>query len=154
MKEQNKEIFRLMVLIAAAITVVGMVLLALRGERIAEKLLLPLVLLFVNGIFGLGVYAGINHPEWNVKYGLRRKEGRLRFARIMRTEDPEGLRYRYYGMVLPLFAALMAICLSAAPINGDYPPWATAANIVLAVAIVALMSVAEYRLKEYNTYDN
>lgn len=150
--ESNKAFFRLMAIIAAIITVAGMVVLAFRGEDLGQKLLAPLILLFGNGILGLGLYAGIEHPEWNVKYGLTRQGGRLRMRRIAHTADPEGLRWRGYGMVLPIFALLMTVILATGHADGELPRWGVIAVSVLAVAIGSIFVITEYRLKGGNTY--
>lgn len=151
--EDNKAFFRLMAVIAAVITVMGMAVLVLTGENLAQKLTTPLILLFCNGILGLGLYAGIEHPEWNVRYGLTRQEGHLRMRRIARTSDPEGLRWRGYGIVLPIFALMMALILIAGHHNGkDLPLWTTIVVSVLAVAMGCILVIIEYRLKDGNTY--
>ncbi|MCQ2296384.1 MAG: hypothetical protein MJZ45_03165 [Bacteroidales bacterium] len=150
--EDNKAFFRLMAVIAAVITVMGMAVLVLTGENLTQKLTTPLILLFCNGILGLGLYAGIEHPEWNVRYGLTRQDGRLRMRRILRASDPEGLRWRGYGLVMPIFALLMAVILISGHDSRDLPLWATIIVSVLAVAMGCILVIIEYRLKDGNTY--
>ena len=152
--ENNKAFFRLMAVIAAAITVAGMVALALTGENLAQKLTTPFVLLLCNGLYGLGIYAGIEHPEWNVRYGLTRQGGRLRMRRITRTSDPEGLRWRGYGLTVPIFALLMAVIFFSSHGSEELPRWGLVAVAVLAVALGCILVIMEYRLKDGNTYED
>lgn len=72
--------------------------------------------------------------------------------RIARTSDPEGLRWRGYGIVLPIFALMMAVILISGHDSRDLPLWTTIVVSVLAVAMGCILVIIEYRLKDGNTY--
>lgn len=105
--ERNKTIFKIMAAMAAALMVAGVLLLVLTGRDITGRLVLPIVLVVCDVGFGVMMYLGIQHPDWNKQYTLKRETGRLKSKRIVYAPDPEGLRYISYGNIVLQFVVMM-----------------------------------------------
>lgn len=137
-----------MLFIAAAITTAGVVLLVAvqRGESLGTRLATAGSLLVCNAVFCAGIYIGCTHPEWSVKYGLRRKEGRLGFGRIPQPVDPEGLRLRYYGCTMPGFALIMTLGIIFEDRLDSNPAWFVVLLLILCAGIGATVGYVEHLL--------
>lgn len=137
--------------IAAAITVIGIVLLMLvvqRGESLGTRLSTAGSLLLCNAVFCAGIYFGIAHPEANIKFGLQRKNGRLSFGRAKQPDDAEGLRFRYYSVTMPLFALLMGVLMVTEGDTDTLEGWNWVLLILFCAVICAVIGYVEYKLRK------
>ena len=100
MKERNRTISRILLIVSAGILLLQTLLMALLlKESVTMRIAMPLLFL-VGEIIAGGVlcFATLNPDKFNRNYTLKKREGGLRFERITYGPDPEGLRYISAGI--------------------------------------------------------
>ncbi|MBR1793165.1 MAG: hypothetical protein IJ764_05945 [Bacteroidales bacterium] len=144
--EKNKMIFKILATVSCVI---------MAGSTLTTVFLMPapatqrtsylLSTLLPEIIVILIIYAALRNPQINRKYTLRRVEGRLRFVRRTQGPDPEGLRYRAYGIIILLLVVLFAVINSTVVI--PLPSEAIiATSLLLTAAIVVILERCESQL--------
>ena len=139
--EQNKRVFRWLLISAAVLTVASAICVAMLAPigNAAEKIAIVASIVFPEALCMVLVSLSIRHPEINHHYTLRRQEGRWRLVRRIYAPDPYGLRYAAYGKVLLLMALLFAV-VAAEQIWG-FQQWIIVP--IVAVIVVLLIVIIE-----------
>ena len=134
MKERNKSIFRILIFASVGILLAQTVLLAVLGNDMEMRIVLPLVFFFVElATCALMVFCTLN-PQYNYNYTVKRVDGRWRWERVTYGPDPDGMRYISAGvgalMIALLFAVISFAVLCPHVVN----------ETVLVIAVVVLLS--------------
>ena len=149
MKERNKSIFRILLMVSGAIVLVQTILLAVLLEEMPMRVVMPLILLAIDAAScGLLIYFTLN-PQYNHNYMLRRVDGRLRWARVHYGPDPDGLRHASAGVSTLTITLIFAVIAASVlwPERVTETVVATAAGILL-TAMCTFYLLIESKLRK------
>lgn len=147
MMEQNRRIFRWLLVATAILTAASAVVVALRGpmETVSERISVVASMVATVALCMAIVVVAIRHPEWNRHYTVRLDGGKLRMKRRIYAPDPYGQRYKTYGLVV-LLLALLVIATMILQIWG-LPQWVgILVAVVIVIGIVVVVERCEKRL--------
>lgn len=152
MKERNRTISRILLIVSAGILLLQTLLMALLlKESVTLRIAMPLLFL-VGEIIAGGVlcFATLNPDKFNRNYTLKKREGGLRFERITYGPDPEGLRYISAGIntlaIVLIFAAIAAALLWPERFNGDFFIPVVSVSMIMVISVV--FAVTEMKLRK------
>ena len=146
--EQNKRVFKWLAITSAVLMLgsIGLVI-AFMPDTPTRKLLFLLTTFLPEVVCLAIIYVAIRRPQINRKYVLRRVEGRWRWVRRVYGPDPEGLRYRAYGLVL-LYLALLFVWVDVAAIWPMPDTVMTIVLLLLAIPMAILIERCESKLSK------
>lgn len=145
--EQNKLLFRILMMLSAVLTVGSIIFAMLLREPIGVRLLMAFTLLMTVAVVALITYYVAVNPSINRHYDLKREEGRLRWRRRPDYPDPKGYRFACSGW-MTLFVALLGFGSVVGTRFPSVEPALKWVLLLLVLALIVVLAVYEKRLSK------